>query len=274
MNKKMFGKIFITVVIVFVLGMFIKHNVKVVETKVEGKKSMSSLELELDINSEVVQKLYNDLNVDLINKNCDMKTCLISDNYSFLYFNFDEKEKVLNDVEKLYLVFNYLYSKKSFSENINEDGNKELTINKEDVENELIKRFGNVNLKEFDNNFAISNGCGIISYTFTGNTYDLIVNECESIYKLGFSKLVFAKKDGNFIKLKIKSFYAETDANDFSKDEKVYDIKNYNNDVPLAKASYNELYTNDDIFDDYEFNNYEFTFELSGDDYYLKDIKK
>lgn len=274
MNKKMFGKIFITVVILFAFGMFIKSNVKVIETKSVNNKSLSNLELDLDINSEVVQRLYNSLNIDLIDKNCDTKSCLLNENYSFLYFNFDGEEKKLTDAEKLYIVFNSLYSKNAFAEDINEWGNRELVINKTDVDNELINMFNVTNIKDFDNNFTISSNCGIIGYTFTGSTYNLVVNVCDTPYKLGFSKLVSAKKDGNFIRLKVKSFYAETDNEDFTKDDEVYSIKEYNDDTEIAVTSYNKLYTSDDIFDDYDFTEYEFTFELSGDDYYLKEIRK
>lgn len=262
----------IKIISLFIISLLIiflvKNNVKAIKAKPTDSKDSYSV-LNLDLNSKIVMELYEGLDLDLINDNCDYN-CLTNSNYNYLYFQFEGKEKVLDDDEKLYLAFNSMMKKGLLTSNVNNE-KETLTISESDVQKELEVKFNIKDFKSFENTFKRSNECGIIDYLYTGTCYELTFVPCLEKPSLGFSKLISAQKEGNYINLLVTSFKAYQD----KKRPNIYNVSNYEDKTIITTSSYDELNNNlEDIFKSNEFNVYTFTFELVDDNYYLRNITK
>jgi len=265
MKVKKVLKILIGVIIITLAGIFTYSKIDIVEEK-EVVSSDEPNALNLDLNSDIVKNLYESLNLDLVNNNCLEQKCLLDDSYNYLYFNFEGKQKELNNQEILYLTFNSLDKKKVFLEEVNESGERILTMSKLDVENEISNLFGLYDFTDFDSTFIQSATCGIIDYVFTGESYELRIANCESYNEKGYTRLLSAKKIENSIELEIEAFK-------INKEKNKYRIIGYSDEL-ITSMGEEENVDIDKIFNDYKFDSYTFSFELLGDNYYLDSIKK
>lgn len=265
-------KIIVAILIVVLFVILCKTNIKATkEAPVESSEESTNV-MRLDVNSTLVQNLYNGLNIDLVNSDCSgEEKCLNNYNYDFLYYKFDGT-KTLSDQEKIYLAINYLY-KNNLLTNTTPEDKTSYTISKDDMQNTITELFGVRDFSNFNSEFSPNQKCGITDYTFTGESYLIETNVCNNNDKVAKSKLMSAYKDDNYVTLNIKSFYYEKKSDDTTDDQKVIDIKNFNTDEVLDTVSQNHIDESaDDLFDNKKTNEYLFRFELIGDNYYLKDI--
>ena len=223
--------------------LLVKCNVTLTKEPISNDKSNNEI-MNLDIKSKLIEDLYNSLNMDLINNTC--KDCLSNDHYNFLYY---ENNKVLSDDEKLYIVFNELYKKEKYTYKQSEESNdsKRIVIDKFAVSEELKNKFNINNMDDFDNNFTQSNSCGIKSYTYTKDAYELEINPCKDTYDYVLNRVVKAVKNGNHIYLHINMYSVKA-----SKDDKIIEYDKNNGSIE----------------------NFIFNFKLDGDKYYLENVKK
>ena len=83
-----------------------------------------------------------------------------------------------------------------------ESGNEnKIIIDKYAVSEELKNKFNINDMSEFDNTFVQSNSCGIKSYTYKKDAYELEINPCKDTYDYVLSKVVKAEKEGNHLYL-------------------------------------------------------------------------
>ncbi len=286
--KKIFKFILLIIIIVIVV-VIVKLNVTA--TKEESiNDSQSYSVLNLDINSEIVTKLYESLNLDLINNQCNNDSCLIDKNYDYLYFINTKEKKTLAFDEKLYMTFNSLYKNENY--NFKETENSESTESTDSNENTVTLNFDEENVKsemeilfgpskyesESNDTFKKSKDCGIVDYIYTGKSYELTVQECNeenNKNEIGKTSLIKAYKDGDYIHLLLKSFYAVAEKKSDNNNENIYAVKNFNSDVNITTVSKNTLENESDkIFSDYPIDTYDITFVLVGTNYYLDSIIK
>lgn len=264
-------KIIATISIIIVLIVLVKTNITA--TKEEPVESIESSNITiLDPNSSLTKTLYNNLNMNLINSDCSGEDkCLSNYNYDFLYYKFDKKME-LDDASKIYLAINYLYKNDLLTQASPEDKNS-YTISKETMQDTLTDLFGIRDFSNFNSEFTPSQKCGIIDYTYTGENYLITTNVCNNNDRTAKSKVVKAYKDDNYVILDIKSFYFDKKDDNYTDDEKVIPIKNFNTDEVLDTVSLNHINNSpDDLFKNKKMTDYLFRFELIGDNYYLKDI--
>ena len=245
--------------IIICVAILIKFNVTATkEPKESNSKDNTTV---LDVKSKLVKDIYKSLNMDLVNNTCsNYDKCLINENYLNLYYN---DEKKLNDDEMLYFVLNKIYEEGKYSSmlessqesnqessqesNTESSGTSKIVIDKFIVSEELKNMF-NKDYKDFDNKLVQSNSCGIKEYTFTGESYELVIEKCKSnkdSYSL--TKVSKAFKKDNHITLIINRY--SVNEKDFNEIEK-----------------YNE--------ENKQIEKYNFDFKLYGDKYYLNRINK
>lgn len=262
MNKK----IKLTLIILVFLAIAIAVGCNVTATKENSNKNGSVISLEL--NSELVQSVMSKL--DLLNN-----SALYDDTYKYLYFNIEDNQKELENDEKLYLIFEDLYKKEMFSKENLDGGLELLKIGADTVKDEMHELFNEKDIRLYEIDYKPSSNCGIVDFLYTGDAYELKYRNCSRNSDVHKYKLEEARKDGDFIKLYIKSFYAYTDKKDFKANEKVFVVKNYNEDNSLGKVSFDDLANKtDDIFEKYDIRSYVFSFGLKDDEYYLVSIGK
>ncbi len=238
----------------------IKQNVTTTKEKPSDPgESISSMALEK--NSALVKKVFDSL-ILLSNRNID------DEFYRFAYFNVKDKNE-LSQEEKLYIAFESLYKNDDLNkENI--EGDMEILRTSSDrVKEEIVKLFKDDSFDPVNVNYKSSSSCGIVDYLYTGTDYELKFKRCDkSTMGLNVSKLESAVKDGNYIRLTIKSMYAVPESTDSNQ----YIVKNYNNEEILATVNFADF--NEDLLDQVDVKSYVFSFELKGDDYYLVNIKE
>ena len=236
-------KIILIIVCIFFIFLLIKFNVTATKEKISYTEKGQTI-MNLDIRSKLVKDIYNSLNMDLINNTC--VDCLTNEHYNFIYY---KDQKILSDDEKLYIVFNELYKQEKFTykQSVESKTLKKIIIDKFAVNEELKNKFNVNDTKNFNNNFVQSNSCGIKSYTYTKESYELEINPCKDTYNYVQTKVVKAIKKDNHIFLYINKYDV---INKESTDIQKYDETNKN----VEK--------------------YKFNFKLDGDKYYLKNIKK
>ncbi len=236
-------KITIGIICIFLLCLLAKCNITATKEPTLNNQKDKSI-TNLDIKSKLVDDVYKSLNMNLINNTCN--NCLTNTHYSFMYYTDNKK---LSDDEKLYIVFNELYKNEKYSYKQSEESRNEnkIIIDKYAVSEELKNKFNINDMSEFDNTFVQSNSCGIKSYTYTKDAYELEINPCKDTYDYVLSKVVKAEKKGNHIYLYINK----------------YDVKAKENDKILDYDDKNE-----------NIEKYKFDFKLDGDKYYLNMIKK
>lgn len=251
-------KLIIVLISTFLILGIIKQNVTATkEIPVDNKQSSGALNLE--INSQLVQNAYATL-ILLKDRNIDDEI------YRYSYFNITDKNELTQE-EKLYVAFENIYKNGGFEKETSDEV-EILKVSEEIVKNEIFRIFKDDSFAPVDINYKSSMNCGIIDFLYTGNSYELKYKKCDEKNK-GFdvSKLVSAVKDGNFIKLTVKSVYA---IKHNKKDE--YMVKNYNTKESLAEVSLDEI--NEELLDEVDAKSYIFSFELKGDDYYLVNVKE
>ena len=262
MKKKLFKGIgtFIIIIITLIL---IKNNVKLTKAEPESIESKSQVTT-LNNNSDLVKKLYDKLNMDLINNECT--SCLTNESYNFMYYNFEGEEYSYSDDAKVYLTINYLYKNKLINNTTLEDKTNYL-IEKKTMEDGIIKLFGNSKLDNFDYSFNPDGQCGITEYTYTKENIEINTNICNQSLSKAKSKEIKAFKDGNYVKMQINAFKYEIN------EENVI-IKNFNDELitSISKEEFEASF--DKYLDVTEVDNFEFIFKLLGDDYYLQKIIK
>lgn len=244
----------------FVLIVLVKQNVTAKKEDPKEPQESSSI-MNLEINSELVNNAYNSL--ILLNDR------IIDDEfYRHSYFNINEEKDNLSNEEKLYSAFESLYRKDKFIKET-EDDIEILKINTDQVKEEILNLFKDESFDTLNVNYKPSINCGIVDYLYTGNTYELKFKKCTDKKVIDRSKLENAVKDGNYIKLTLKSFYATQTEKDN------YTIKNYGDDREIQSVTLKDIDEHlDEIINNNQINKYTFSFELKGDKYYLVKIEK
>lgn len=277
MKKNSIIKIIITLAVVFIGVVLIKKNVTAIKERFDDQDNQSFSVTNLDINFEIVQTLYNSLNLDLVDNTCEMNKCLLNNSYTYLYYQNYDNKKELSDDEKLYFAFNSLYLENNFtSKEVESTEKKTVVFDGETVKNKITQLFGQIDYTNFTNTLKLSSTCGVTDYIYTGSSYELTLTECTQIRDFAKSKLYSATKENNYIYLIVNSFYAYTKKNEFEPNENVFTVKEFDKDELLTKTSLNELDKNtDNIFNKYETSKYTFKFELKSDNnYYLSSVEK
>lgn len=270
MEVKRIIKIIGLSIIGFFLVILIKNNVTVKDDETVANDSGG---FNLDINSDLVRKLYSSLNLELIGNTCYREECLWNSSYQFLYYDFREYRKTLNDAEKLYIAFNSLYRKKNYTSIDGENKKVKLTFTKADVIAELSGLFAVADFADFDNLFDVSTTCGITDYLYTGDRYVLTVDKCDNVDKRAYANLIGAEKIGNYIKIDVEVFLAQLETKAARDLLSTYILKDFHNAETSIHVGFEELENNlETIFQNNDFSVYTFTFELQNDEYYLKDI--
>ena len=250
-------KVIVFLAITSLLVILVKNNVAVSKDTQKQEKDDKKVTI-LNKDSELVKKLSQMLNFDLINNNCsESNDCLINSNYNFYYYKYTE----LTDDFKIYMSINNLYKNKKITP-INMEDKTKYSIEKDTLENKIEELFGKIDFSSFDSSFNPSPECGIVNYTYTGATYDIDTNVCKNSNDIAVSKVVKSYKIEDYIILNIKAFHYV--------DGEYIVIKNFNDDtiIELPKADYNE----NAIFDKENIDEYEFKFKLNGDNYYLSSV--
>ena len=262
MNKKAI-KILAALILIIVLIILVKDNVKM--TKEEPIKTKESSRItSLNVGSDLVEKLYDSLNMKLVNNNCRKEDkCLVNEAYSFMYFT-KEKEKVLSDDEKIYLAINQLY-KEDKLENISQEDKTSYLIDKGVLDNEITTLFGETDFNTFNYTLKTDANCGVIEYTYLKDKHEINTNVCTSSYEKGLSKIEEAYKKEDKIYISVKVFkYIESD--------NIITIKTVDNE---EIDSYEMSESSKDIaeyFEDDRIEEYDFEFELKNGNYYLQRI--
>lgn len=255
-SKKTF-KIITMVLLAVSLLLLIKSNITL---SYEPRSSEPDSGLSLEINSDLVRSLYSKLTL--------IEDSLMSDKYKYAYFKMSSKEKNLTEEEKLYATIENLYSEDAF--NIKEkDGVEKTVVKSEFLIDEAKKLFKDTDIEPKNMNFAISS-CGIVSYLYTKETFELGFKKCNQNDK-SITKLISAKKQGNYVILHIKSFYASYEK---KKKEKIgkYMVYNYNRKDLVEKIEEDEEEKLEHLIEDARIDVYDFYFELQGEDYNLSKI--
>lgn len=264
MNKKTF-RIIAIIIILIILIFLIKNNVHM--TKEEPIESHESPKVtSLNVGSDLVEKLYDSLNLKLINNHCEKdKNCLVNEGYNFLYFT-DAEEKILSDDEKMYLVINSLYQNNKLK-NISQEDKNSYYIDSVDLNNEITSLFGNTDFDSFNYAIKPDQNCGIIEYTYLKDKHEIHTNICITSNEKGLTKIEEAYKKEDNIYIRVKVFkYIESD--------NIMTVKTIDNEVI---DSYEMVESSNDLakyFDDAKVDTYDFEFKLSEGNYYLQKIIK
>lgn len=259
--------LFISILLILII--LIKKNVRYTKANQNTTKESKINITYLNNDSELVNKLYDKLNMNLVNTSCTGEDkCLINDTFSYLYYNVDEK-KELTDEEKIYFAINKLYKENKLN-NINDNG--EYIISIDDLKEAIQDLYGKTDFNTFNSEFRASGECGITNYTYTGSEYLIKINVCKSNDIQAKSIVNRAYKINNSVFLEIKAFKYNTNIETHTYDENIVDIYNFNNEI-INRASLNHI-ENDSasIFKDENIDKYTFKFELEDDQYYLKEI--
>lgn len=262
MNKKAL-KIIAVLIIIIVLAVLVKNNVELSkEEPIQAKESTRITSL--NVGSDLVAKLYNSLNMKLVNNNCQKEDkCLINEGYNFLYFT-SEKEKVLSDDEKMYLAINSLY-KSDKLETISQEDKTSYYIDKMVLDSEISSLFGKTDFTTFNYSVKPDPTCGIIEYTYSKDKHEINTNLCVTSNVKGLSKIeeAYKKEDNIYITIKIFKYVEENE---------IITIKKVNDEVI---DSYEMSESSKDIseyFNDDRIDTYDFKFKLEDGNYYLQKI--
>ena len=262
MNKKAI-RFLAALIIVIVLIILVKNNVKM--TKEEPVKAKESARItSLNVGSDLVEKLYDSLNLKLINNHCKNEDkCLVNEAYNFMYFT-KEKEKILSDDEKMYLVINKLYYENKM-ENVSQEDKTSYFVEKDILNNEITSLFGETDFETFNYTLKTDANCGIIEYTYSKEKHEINTNKCVSSQERGLSKIEEAYKKEDNIYIRVKVFkYVEN--------ENIITIKTIDNE---EIDNYEMVESSKDIseyFEDNRVDKYDFEFKLKNGNYYLQKI--
>lgn len=258
-------KLVIIVAVFLGIVVVIRNNVTATKEKVLNKGTIIALEL----NSELVNKVESKLTLL-------KESVFYDDTYKYLYFDIGDKEKKLSLDEKLYIVFEELYREDKVQKEHRKSGVEFLEISSVDVKEKMEELFGitdEVKLDEIE--YKTSSTCGIVKYLYTDDKYELTYKACERDKEVHKYELEEALKDGDIVKLKLKSFYAKTTRNHFNRDDKIFSVRNFGKPDVVVKTSISNIdEMPNEIFDNYDISSYAFSFELKGEDYYLSSIER
>lgn len=259
-NNKLVRPIAILIVII-VLAFLIKSNVTFQKENPNDKNNQN-----LEISSELVQNLYSKLTL--------LDDSIGSDIYKNAYFKMTSNEKVLSDEEKLYITLENMYQNDRFELQEIENDQKKIVIDQKEIIDEVNSLFKGSDFDPKNINFLPSPSCGIVEYLYTGKEFSFTFSECDKAKEFTKTELKSAHKDGNFIVLRLKSYRAIYRKKDKKNKADYYIIKNHNEEEELMNIPKNELYNQfSTIIEDDRIDEYDFYFELKGDDYYLSKIK-
>lgn len=261
-NKKI--KLLLGIIFLLVLIFLVKNNVKMTKEKPVKAKESSKV-TKLNVGSNLVETLYNSLNLKLVNNNCDKEDkCLINEGYSFLYFT-EEKEKILSDDEKMYLAINDLY-KRNALKNISQEDKTSYYIDNTAMDNELINLFGNKDLSNFNYTFKPDPNCGIIEYIYSKDRHEINTNQCVSSNEKALTKIEDAYKEEDNIYIKMKVFKYEY------KDDNIVIIKTIHGDEIDSYEMTESSKDMSEFFVDDRVDTYDFEFKIIDGNYYLQRI--
>ncbi len=252
----------VLVVALISIAIFILIRLNVTATKEFDKNEKNAI-LALEVNSEIVSEVLSKLSL--------LDDKIGSDVYKNLYFKFGGEEKTLSIEDKMYIVFESLYKKGTLEEEILEDGEILYKTTPDVLKDEAASLFKDEDFDFLEANFVPSKNCGIVDYLYTGQQFEFKINNCDRTNDITKSKVVKAVKDGNLIELRIKAFRAFID----KKDKNKYEIRNFNADNVLNRVTLDEFKNKDEeLFQNPLIEEYVFSFELRGDEYYLTKIKR
>lgn len=258
-NNKFIRHILVLVALI-TLALLIKTNVTFQKENPNDKNSQN-----LEISSELVQNLYSKLT--LLNDSIE------SDNYKNIYFKMLANEKELSNEEKLYIVIENMYQNDRFDFQETKNNSKKVVIKEEEIIEEVNNLFKGSDFDPKNINFLPSLDCGIVEYLYTGEEFSFTFSECDKSKEFTKSELKSAHKDGNFVVLRLKSYRALYRKKDKKNKVDSYIIKNHNGEEELMNIPKNDLYNRlSAIMEDDRIDEYDFYFELKGDDYYLSKI--
>ncbi len=265
MEKNRFLKFTMVLIVVIGLTLLIKANVTLSKEPSSDEFGGKS-NLALETNSDLVKNIYSKLTL--------LDDSLLSDNYKYAYFKMKENEKELSSEEKLYITIENLYSLGKFD--LETDGDTETTkVNADYVIDEANTLFKGDNLDAKNITFVPSTKCGVTDYLYTGTEYQFTFTKCDEHQDITRTELQSARKDGNYIVLRVKSFYATYQAASKKEKEDHYVVANYNSEKDIIKISPDEIEERLPLITEtYDVDEYEFYFELRGEDYYLSKIAK
>lgn len=256
MNRKL--KVVLFLILFSVVVVAVRQNV----TAIKDYPNREDSSIVIEQNSDIVSKILSKLDI--------FEDSIFNDDiYKYLYFNLEEKDKKsLSNDEMLYLSFEKLYKNGEFEKISLDDETELLKIESSKVQDTLKENFKIDDFKLYEVDYRSSSNCGIIGYLYTGDSYELKYKKCDndkSILKVKYQETV---RMGDIIKLKVKSFYADTNKRKFNRADKVFSIKNHNENKSLGKVSLETLDNDSDkIFDKYDIYEYVFDFEFKEDDY-------
>lgn len=256
MSRKL--KLLLFLILFSIIVVVVRQNV----TAIKEYPNREGSGIVIEPNSEIVSKILKKLDI--------LEDSVFNDDvYKYLYFNLGDKDKKsLSSDEMLYLSFEKLYKNDEFEKTLIDNETELLKIDSYKVQNVLEQNFKIVDFKLYEVNYEVSTSCGIVGYIYTGDSYELKYRRCDknkNIHKVKYQETV---RIGDIIKLKVKSFYADTNKRNFDRSDKVFSIKNHNENKSLGKVSLESLDNNsDEIFDEYDISEYVFDFEFRDDDY-------
>lgn len=256
-SNKIF-KIFTMSAVVITLLFLVQSNVTFShEPRIEG----ATTDLNLEINSDLVQTLYSKLTL--------LEDSILSDKYKYAYFKMNTDEKELSPEEKLYVAIENMYSNDRF-DLMKDDEIEKTTVESATLIDEAANIFKDSELNPKNMNIAVSSNCGIVSYLYTGETFELGFKKCDPKEEKSITKLSSARKQENYIVLRLKSFYANYKK---SKKNSTYVAYNYNSEDMIEEFADKDIDEKlNALLDDDRIDEYDFYFELHGDDYNLTKI--
>ncbi len=267
MKKNIFMRMAMILVVAMAIVILVRANVTFSKEPTINKDG-NVVDKILEVNSELVKNIYAKLTL--------LDDVLTSDNYKYAYFKMkeNEREKTLSDEEKLYAVVENLYESGKLE--IEEENGKEVTTVKADrLIDEANEMFKGDNLDVKNIYFVPSLKCGITDVLFTGDEYKFTFERCNEYRDISQNNIVSARKGGNYVVLRIKSFYAKYEKKNKKDKLGYYVIKNYNSDEEIVKLPEKEVAERiPAIAETYAIDDYDFYFELRGDNYYLDKISK
>lgn len=264
MKQNRLLKTLVCLSVILTLILLIKANVTFSKEPL-GKQNTTVKILEK--NSELVQKLYTKLTL--------LEDTLQNPNYKYAYYTMKDKEKELSPEEKFYITIENMYQNGIFDLEKVDDNLEKVTISTDQIIDETKKMFKDNNIDAKKINFQPSSECGIVGYLFTGKDYELTFKKCTKSQEIRKTELKSAKKDGNYVILRLKAFYATYQKKTKKEKEDYYIIRNYNSEKKIAQIEANSIFEKIDLITEtYPIDDYDFYFELRGEDYYLTKIAR
>lgn len=255
-------RIAVCMAVMIALVLLIKANVTFSKEPSSGSNLTSRV---LETNSELVQNIYSKLTL--------LNDSLSSDNYKHAYFKMNDNEKELSVEEKLYITIENMYKNDLFDIEKIDDKKEKTKINADRVIDQARSLFKGDSIDARNINFQPASSCGIVGYLYTGTDYEFTFKKCDPKLEISRTELKSAKKEGNYVILRVKSFYASYKKKSKKEKEDQYTIHNYNSDEELLKIPSSQLKEKIELITEtYPIDDYDFYFELRGEDYYLTKI--